>query len=131
IFRDPRLVPTFHGVGPIIFETDAKTGNLTDAGVRFARWLDAHPGRQWAGMMNYAPEKLIGPKGVDAFQKYRDRYVGSIAGESLGYFYVDPKVMAQATQSATTRRQLVEAFTPPSLAANAAKYRAVYGRDLD
>lgn len=130
IFGDPRVTPAFHGVGPIIFETD-KNGEVLDAGKRFAKWLDAHPDRMWAGMMNYAGEKPIGPKGVELFQKYRERYVGSIAGESIGYFYVDPKVMAAATEKAMTRRQLVAAFTPPSLEANAAKYRKVFGKDLD
>ena len=32
IFSDPRIVPTFHGVGPGIFATDAKTGEVNDAG---------------------------------------------------------------------------------------------------
>ncbi len=85
----------------------------------------------WAMMMNYAPNTKIGQKGIDALLKYRDRYVGSIAGESLGYFYVEPKVMHDAVGKAQTRRQLVEAFTPVSLASNAAKYREVYGKDLD
>ena len=39
--------------------------------------------------------------------------------------------MKAATESATTRRELVSAFEPLSLAANAAKYHAVYDRDLD
>ena len=40
-------------------------------------------------MMNYHPGAPIGEQGVALFEKYRDRYVGSIAGESLGYFYPD------------------------------------------
>ena len=131
IFSDPRVVPTFHGVGPQIFATDPKTGELAEAGKRFGKWLDTNPDRRWATMMNYAHDTRVGDKGVEAFGKYRNRYVGAIAGESLGYFDVDPKVMAEKTAGATTRRQLAGAFTPPSLAANAAKYRAVYGRDLD
>jgi len=66
---------------------------------------------------------------VQTFQKYRDRYVGSIAGESLGYFSVDPKKMKAATAAATTRRQLVAAMTPLEVEANRAKYRTVYGKD--
>ncbi len=73
----------------------------------------------------------MGSSGVALFKKYRDRYVGSIAGESLGYFDPEPADMAAATETARTRRELVAAFEPLSLAANAAKYRAVYGRDLD
>jgi len=131
IFSDPRIVPTFHGVGPIIFGTDPATGEVKEEGVKFAKWLDEHPDRAWGTMMNYAAETAIGEKGVQLFEKYRDRYVGSIAGESLGYFYVDPKVMMPATEKAETRRQVAQAFTPPSLEANRAKYRAVFGRDFD
>jgi len=131
IFSDPRVVPTFHGVGAGVFATDEKTGEVKDLGKRFAQWLDGHPDRPWAMMMNYHNGENIGDAGTAMFAKYRDRYVGSIAGESLGYFYVDDATMKQATAGAQTRRQLVEAFTPPSLEANRQKYRAVYGRDLD
>jgi hypothetical protein len=131
IFSDPRIVPTFHGVGAGVFATDAKTGELSPLGQRFAKWLDANPNRAWAMMMNYHNGAPIGPAGVAAFEKYRDRYVGSISGESVGYFYPKADEMRRATAAATTRRQLVEAFSPLTLAANAAKYRAVYGRDLD
>lgn len=131
IFSDPRIVPTFHGVGPGVFATDAKTGELQPLGQKFAAWLDANPDRAWGMMMNYHPGVPIGDKGVAAFQKYRDRYVGSIAGESLGYFYPDPAKMKAATEDAKTRRQLVEAFTPVSLESNREKYRKVFGKDLD
>ncbi len=131
IFSDPRIVPTFHGVGPGVFATDAKTGELLPLGQKFAGWLDANPDRAWGMMMNYHPGVPIGEKGVAAFQKYRNRYVGSIAGESLGYFYPDGAKMKAATESAKTRRQLVEAFTPISLESNRAKYHAVFGKDLD
>ena len=131
IFSDPRIVPVFHGVGPAIFRVDPKTKDLTEAGKRFARWLDANPKKQWGGMMNYAPDLPLGDKGVQAFLKYRDRYVGSIAGESIGYISVDPKKMQAATANAKTRRQLVDAFAPLTIEANRDKYRKVYGKDLD
>ncbi len=131
IFSDPRIVPTFHGVGPGIFATDPKTGQVHEAGKRFARWLDEHPGRPWAMMMNYHPGTPVGERGIQMFLRYRDRYVGSISGESLGYFYPKDDEMRQATAAARTRRQLVEAFTPLTLRANAEKYRAVFGKDLD
>jgi hypothetical protein len=131
IFSDPRVVPTFHGVGAGIFATDAKTGAVLEPGRRFARWLDEHPDRCWAMMMNYHPGVPIGPQGQQLFARYRDRYLGSIAGESLGYFYPKAEEMRQATAGARTRRQLVEAFAPLTLRLNADKYRAVYGKDLD
>lgn len=131
IFSDPRIVPAFHGVGPGIFAADAKTGEVNETGQRFAKWLDADPNRNWGMMMNYHNGVPIGEKGIAAFAKYRDRYVGSIAGESLGYFYVDDATMKAATAPATTRRQLVSAFAPLMLAENAKKYRTIFGRDVD
>ena len=131
IFSDPRVVPTFHGVGAGIFADDPATGQVSETGRRFAAWLDAHPDRQWATMMNYHPGAPIGASGVETFQKYRDRYVGSIAGESLGYFYLDSQKVREATAGAASRRQLAEVLSKMCLEENAAKYRAVYGRDLD
>lgn len=131
IFSDPRIVPTFHGVGAGIFATDPNTAEVNQTGKLFAKWLDANPDRAWAMMMNYHGGAPIGDAGLALFQKYRDRYVGSIAGESLGYFYPKPEEMRQVTAAATTRRQLAEAFTPLMLRENAAKYRAVYGKDID
>jgi hypothetical protein len=118
IFSDPRIVPAFHGSGPKILENAA-----------FVRWLAANPERPWAMMMNYAPNAAVGPAAKENFLKFRDRFVGSIAGESLGYFYPDEKTMKAATAGATTRRQLVEAFAPVTLASNAAKYCAVFGEE--
>lgn len=131
IFSDPRIVPTFHGVGPGIFATDAQSGELLPEGKAFAQWLDANPNRAWGMMMNYHPGVPIGPQGLAAFAKYRERFVGSISGESLGYFEIPPDAMRAATEAARTRRQLVEAFTPLCLAANAEKYRKVFGQDVD
>lgn len=130
IFSDPRIVPLFHGAGAAVFATDPATGELQPLGKAFAAWLDAHPWRLWGMMMNYSPDTPIGEQGLAAFEKYRDRYVGSVAGESLGYFYPDPEQMRAATAGATTRRELVEAFTPLTVGGNAAKYRAIYGKDL-
>lgn len=131
LFSDPRIVPTFHGVGAGVFETDPATGEVKELGKRFAAWLERNPDRNWAMMMNYHPGKPIGLKGIELLERYRDRYVGSISGESLGYFYPPATQMQAATAQAKTRRQLVEAFKPLSLDENAAKYRAVYGKDVD
>ena len=40
---------------PVNFATDPESGELLEAGKRFAAWLDASPGRCWAMMMNYHP----------------------------------------------------------------------------
>jgi len=131
IFSDSRIVPTFHGVGAGVFETDPGTGEVQELGKRFATWLDQNPNRSWAMMMNYHPGKPVGAKGVALLERYRDRFVGSISGESLGYFYPPADQMRSATTNAKSRRELVEAFKPLTLESNAAKYRAVYGKDLD
>ena len=131
IFGDSRLVPLFHGSGPAIFRADPKTGELGETGQHFAAWLEAHPERYWGGMMNYAPDLPLGEAGLAAFLKYRDRYVGSIAGESLGYCEVPAATMRAATAGLSTRRQLAEVLTTQFQQANAAKYRKVFGRDLD
>jgi hypothetical protein len=131
IFSDPRVVPTFHGAGAAIFATDPKTGEVLDTGTKLAKWLDEHPERNWAMMMNYIGPKKVDEKGQQLFAKYRDRFVGSISGESLGYFDVDPKKMQEATAKIEKRRELADTISKLSLEANAAKYRAVYGKELD
>lgn len=131
IFSDPRIVPTFHGAGAGIFATDPKSGEVNPAGQLFAKWLEKNPDRHWAMMMNYHPGQPIGEKGIQLYQKYHDRYVGSISGENLGYFDVKQEEMKKTTEQAKTRREVVQAFTPLTLRANAEKYRKIYGRDVD
>jgi len=131
IFGDPRIAPLFHGAGPTIFAADPKTGDQTDAGRRFAAWLKANPERAWGSLLNYAPDKPLGDKGVTAFLAHRDRYVGGVSGENLGYFDVPADAMKAAVEKVTTRRQLAEAMSPLVVAANAAKYRTIYGKALD
>jgi len=116
IFSDPRIVPTFHGVGPAILANKA-----------FVRWLDANPDRPWAQMMNYHGNEPVTAAAKENFPKYRDRYVGNIAGESLGYFYPKEADLQAATAAAKTRRELAAALTPVLLASNAAKYAQVFG----
>jgi hypothetical protein len=130
IFGDKRIVPAFHGSGPIIFKADPKSMDLTESGRRFARWLDSHPDRLWAGMMNYAPDLPIGERGVKTFEKYRDRYVGSIIGEGLGVD-VNTAKLKSATANVQTRRQMADALSAHVLELTRGKYRTVYGRELD
>jgi hypothetical protein len=130
IFSDPRIVPTFHGAGAGVFATEAD-GTLGQLGQRFVSWLDANPERPWAMMMNYAPNRAIAAAGVAAYTRYRDRYIGAIAGESLGYFYIKKDAWPAALEGVTTRRQLADAISRLAQAENAAKYKAVYGRQVD
>ena len=116
IFGDPRITPIFHGAGPYILEPDKKDGKPNPQGRAFLKWLDEHPDRNFGLLLNYHPDNPISAAGKAKFLKYRDRFVGSIAGESLGYFYVKPDVMKAATASAKNRRDLAEAITTTSLA---------------
>src|SRR5262249_37248791 len=128
IFGDPRIVPVFHGPGPYFLEPD-KDGKPNPDGRAFLKWLEQNPGRPWGHLLNYHPDRPTTPAGREKFLKYRDRFVGGIAGESLGYFDVKPEAMAAATAKAASRRNLAEAITKECLAANAAKYKTVYGQD--
>jgi hypothetical protein len=129
IFGDPRIVPVFHGSGPYILEPDKKDGTPNPEGRAFIKWLDDNPERNWGLLLNYHPDNPVSAAGRANFLKYRERFVGSVAGESLGYFYVKPEAMKAATASAKTRRELAEAITKASLAENAVKYKTVYGQD--
>ncbi|MHB0937990.1 MAG: hypothetical protein ACYDCO_21925 [Armatimonadota bacterium] len=130
IFSDPRIVPTFHGSGPWVLDLDEKNQKLRDAQA-FKQWLDANPNRLFAGMLNYYPDNPISAQAAnDYLTKYRDRYVGSISGEHLGYFYPSVEEMKAATAGAKTRRELAEAMRTVYMNKNVEKYRKVFGRDL-
>lgn len=129
IFGDPRIVPVFHGAAPYILEPDKKDGKANPEGRAFLKWLDDNPTRNFGVLLNYHADNPISAAGKANFLKYRERFVGSVAGESTGYFYVKPEVMKAATANAKTRRDLAEAITKTSLEANAAKYKTVYGQD--
>jgi hypothetical protein len=134
IFSDPRIVPVFHGSGPYILETepaDAKNPKAkpNPEARNFVRWLDKNPDRPWGLLLNYHPDNPVGNSAKTNFAKYRDRFVGAVAGESLGYFYPKAGEMEAATKNAKNRRDLAEAITKVSLADNAEKYKKVYGQD--
>jgi hypothetical protein len=129
IFGDPRIVPIFHGAAPYVLEPDKKDGKANPEGRAFIKWLDENPARNFGLLLNYHPDNPISAVGKANFLKYRERFVGSVAGESTGYFHVKSEVMKAATANAKTRRDLAEAITKTSLEANAAKYKTVYGQD--
>lgn len=134
IFGDPRLVPTFHGVGPSILgvERDKTPGNEASrtASELFRKWLDANPGRPFAGMMNYHPDLPLSAEGKAAFfGTYKNRYVGNIAGESLGYCYPSQEQL-KALDAQPDRRAVADTYGRIFLEVNTAKYKAVFGDDL-
>jgi hypothetical protein len=131
IFGDPRIVPTFHSSGPAILQTDSPNKETAEQARRFVQWLEADTNRLWATMMNYAGDAPLTAGGADKFYKYRDRYVAAIAGENHGYFDQYIKGMGEAVAQAQTRRQMADGFSRIFPAANASKYRVVFGKDLE
>jgi len=97
------------------------------------KWLERNPQRAWASMMNYHPDMPMSPEAVELFLKHRDRYIGAVSGENLGYFdeYVDAQAKKAAIANSKTRRELAAALGKIYLQANAQKYRKIYGRDLE
>lgn len=131
IFSDSRIVPVLYGIASRFMQTDSPDQKTRAASKRLVSWLDADPDRLWATLMNYYPDDPLTPAGVENFFKFRDRYVGSIAGEDLGYFYPTPEQQVQAVAGTKTRREVAEAIRRICMEANDAKYRSVFGRDLD
>jgi hypothetical protein len=129
IFSDPRIVPTFHGSGPHIFSTDAADEGERKASAAFVKWMERNPERQWAMMMNYFPDRPVSAAAKANFLKYRDRFVGNISGENLGYFVQDEAKLKAYSAGAKTRRDLATALMKSCMEANDAKYKIVYGED--
>lgn len=131
IFTDARIVPTFHGTGPLkpLDTGSDKPAARTDA-QQIQRWLDADPKRLWASLINYQPDTPMNEAARANYLKYRDRFVGRISGENLGYFNLDAKGLAAALAGVKTRREFAEVFGRFAMAADAAKWRTVFGDDL-
>lgn len=119
IFSDPRVAPAFHGAGPNILDDAA-----------FVSWLDANPDRAWGNMMNYIGPMAMTDKARVNWVKYRDRYVGNISGENLGYFGHDAKALNTRLQAARSRGEVLDALTAAYTAGNAAKQKAIFGESV-
>jgi hypothetical protein len=116
IFRDSRIVPTFHSAGPNILDDP-----------HFVKWLDANPGRPWANMMNYVSPMALSAKAKANWPRYRDRYVGNIAGESLEYAQPDAKTLQEKVKAAKNREEVLAALTDGFAAASAQKQKVLFG----
>jgi len=124
IFSDSRIAPVFHNAGPEILSNTA-----------FTAWLDANPDRMWGNMMNYFPPKPLSAAAKAQWPKYQARYVGNIAGESLGYFQDDATFdragMGEAIKKAKTREDVFQILTEKFGAGIAAREQAVWGQPVD
>ncbi|MSU43655.1 MAG: hypothetical protein EXS22_06415 [Pedosphaera sp.] len=119
IFGDPRIVPTFHGAGPQILGNE-----------HFVKWLEAHPDRAWANMMNYTDAKPLSDRAKANWAKYRERYAGNIAGESLGYFNTDTKALHERIKTAKTRGEILDAMTEMYMAGSQARHKILFGETV-
>ncbi len=121
--------PRFTGrARPFLPPTRPTRSTRADAAA-FVRWLETHPDRPWAQLLNYAPDASVTPAARANFLKYRDRFVGGVSGENLGYVPLDAAALKVAAGRATTRRELAAAIKAAVLAANTAKHRTIFGRD--
>lgn len=119
IFGDSRIVPTFLAAGPTILDDD-----------NFVKWLDAHPNRPWANLVNYTTPTPLSEKARKNWEKYRDRYVGKIAGESLGVPTFDGKLLSEAVKNARSRGELAEGMRRTYTTGIAASERKIFGNDV-
>jgi hypothetical protein len=137
IFSDPRIVPTigagdYRSSGPAVLGTDAAKPEQKSAAEAFTQWLDADPKRLWAYKLNYAPDSPISDAAKVNWEKYRDRYVGGISGENLGYFdaYFDTKAFDAEMANVTSRRTFADALTKYARAGIDRKWQAAFGRPM-
>jgi hypothetical protein len=114
IFSDPRVVPIF-GRGGRMLATDSENAEEKKTAEAFTHWLAERPDRYWGAFGAPGPVTL---RAQESFQRYRDRYVGSIARESLGHFSVKPEEMKAAAANAKSRREVAAAITKVVTAAN-------------
>lgn len=116
IFSDPRIVPIF-GRGASMLATDAANAEEKKMAESFTRWLAERPDRLWG---SFGPLGSLTPAAKENFQQHRNRYIGSIARESLGHFQVKSDDMKVATANAKSRREIAEAIGKVAMAANSA-----------
>ncbi|NQU10987.1 hypothetical protein HQ590_09370, partial [bacterium] len=137
IFADPRVTPRVHGPGPILLQTDSANETVKRQSQAFVQWLDDHPDRCWATVLNYHPLNYnpvpYSRETMANYFKYRDRFVGNISGENLGYYekYVDPAAVEQVGATAQTRRELIERLSEIDRRANDQRWRSLFGPDTD
>lgn len=119
IFGDPRIAPAWHGAGPHILDYEP-----------FVKWLEANPARLWGNMMNYWYDlKPVSDTAKANWARYKDRYVGNIAGENLGYFdqQYEREHLRELLRKAKSREEVLRVCAETFLKANAAKQQAIFG----
>ncbi|MDQ2733355.1 MAG: hypothetical protein M3Y56_17030, partial [Armatimonadota bacterium] len=100
-------------------------------GSPFLQWLDRHPDKKFAFLLNYAEPSW--PAGADRaavhanLLKYNNRFVGFVAGESISYDAVDNTALEARVRAAKTRGDVLAALRDLHTAATEAKFAGYYG----
>ncbi len=119
IFGDSRIVPTVHGAGPNILDNE-----------HFVKWLEANPDRAWGNLMNYTTPVAMTDRAKANWPKFRDRYVGNIAGEGIGVLSWDNAALAEKLKAAKSRADVAAALGQVYLAGKAVTEKTIFGADV-
>ena len=122
LYADPLSGPVVHiPLYPSVFSP----------GSPFLDWLDRHPTQKFAILLNYGEPAW--PQGTDraviyaTLKRYKDRFVGFIAGENISYDTVDTAAMEAKIGSAKSRREVLEILHRFHTAATIKKFSDYYG----
>src|SRR5262249_52819454 len=100
-------------------------------GSPFLEWLDNHPQQKFAILLNYGdpswPQIADKRDVYSTFKKYRDRFVGFIAGEGISYDAVDVAAMEAKIKAAKSRREVLEILREAHTTATSKKFNDYYG----
>ncbi len=103
-------------------------------GSPFLGWLDRHKDRRFAVLLNYGEPAW--PSGATAqtvsqeFERYKNRFIGYIAGESIAYEAVDHGELRRRVQAARSRGEILAAMRELYTAAVVKKFSGYQGKTL-
>ena len=125
VFGSPISGPVLHiPLYPAVFAT----------GSPFLDWLERHPDRKFAILLNYGDPTWAKDQKHDAvytnLQKLSDRFVGYVAGESISYDNVDQPALDAKIRTASTRGEILAAIKDAHTAATIKKYSDIAGVPL-
>lgn len=144
---DPPLVKDFLAAyrdkAPAIF-SEALSGpvwhvpeypSMFAPGSKFLPWLDRHPERPFAMLLNYGnpswpadvkPETKVATEA--ALRKFGDRFVGWVSGESIAHAEYDAKKLEERVRAAKSRGDVLAALREVHTESVVKKYSAFFGR---
>ncbi len=125
VFGSPLSGPAMHiPLYPAVFAS----------GTPFLEWLDKHPDRRFAILLNYGEPSW--PKDADHkaihanLEKRSDRFVGYVAGESISYDSVDQPALDARIREAGSRGEILAALRDAHTTATVRKYSDYAGAAL-